>query len=660
MRHLLFFTLAVLIFFPSLAQDKTEFGKVNIVDFNSDFGEDHAAAILYDKGKSKFIQQNGSIIINFERETRMIIRKKAGFDYAEITIPFYSDGYGRTEEIDDVVAITYNIDSVSGHITIAQLNPDDIFEEDINAFWKMKKFVFPDVREGSIVEMKYVKRTPFLFNPPDWEFQHSVPVKESTYEIWLTPFYEYTYLLQGANRFDGHNSYASRQTSSFAGVDYKFMVHKYTMRNLPAFEDESFITSRNDYLVKLDFQLSRINYPNGGNKEIMTSWPLINNDFLKSDNFGKYLKQAEKDADDFIEEEGWTATDDHLENIRSIVWLVRNSFEWDGKTDKYTSDKAKDILKSRKGNSAEINLFLCAVLREAGYAANPVLLSTRGHGKVHPRYPFSHYFNDVVCFVEFEGKSTLLDATETLLPFNRLPIRCLNESGLIVEEGGERWVSLETSAQALIHHFIEVSPNIENESAEIIAAHRLTDYAGYSARKSIYKSSEQLAKSNLAGQLISIEDVEFENAGEPGQPYQVRYSGSVPLEVYDDKALIYPFLNLVEDETPLKAARRQYPVDMIYRKSRQLVSKVHIPEGYDVLETPGEINIDDGLVHISLDFTRKEDALEVLGKIEFKKSVYDAGDYQKLREYYLKIVTSFNEPVILQKIPSEGTSESED
>jgi len=652
-RYFLLVLIAFVLLLPVKAQDRTEFGKVNVADFNTDFGKDYSAAVLYDQGKSTFTQGNNTIIIRFERETRMIIRKKPGFQYAEIVIPFYSDGFGRTEQIEDIVAITHNIDSLSGHLTKAELLTENIYEEDVNKFWKIKKFVFPDVREGSIVEFRYVKRTPFLFNPPDWEFQQSIPVKESSYEIWLTPFYDYTYLLQGASKFDGHTSFKSRVTETFAGINYNFMIHRYVMRNLPAFEDESFITSRDDYIVKLDFQLSRINYPTGGSKEIMTSWPLINDDFLKSDNFGKYLKQAEKEAGDFLEETGWTATTDPVETLSSLVWLVRNDFEWNGSSDKYATERAKDVVKSKKGNSAEINLFLCAVLREAGYKASPVLLSTRGHGKVHAKYPFSHYFNDVVCFVEFDDKSTLVDATESLLPYNRLPLRCLNESGLIVEERGQRWVSLETSAQALVHHFIEIEPQVEQEEAKVIAAHRLTGYSGYAARKSIYTDSERLSKSRLAGDVISLEDVSFENAGEPNQPYQVRYTGMVPIEVFDDKMMIYPFIDLVENETPLKSTNRQYPVDMIYRQSKQMVSKVHIPDGYRVLDRPDDLNIDDALVRISLQFTERPDALEVQGVVEFKKSIYEAKDYQKLRTHYLQIVTAFNEPVILQEISDD-------
>jgi hypothetical protein len=126
-----------------ISQEKSGFGAVKISDFQPDFGKDYAAAVLYDKGRSTFAHRNGSMIIQYERETRMIIRDKAGFNYAEIRIPFYSDGFGKTEEIVNIIAITHNVDSMSGKLTMEQLDPSQVYEEDINQFWKVKNLFSP-------------------------------------------------------------------------------------------------------------------------------------------------------------------------------------------------------------------------------------------------------------------------------------------------------------------------------------------------------------------------------------------------------------------------------------------------------------------------------------------------------------------------------------
>ncbi|MCA6078226.1 DUF3857 domain-containing protein [Fulvivirga sedimenti] len=644
---ILFFAFTIL---PLSGQDKKSFGDVNYEDFQNEYADDAVAVVLFDHGKTTFISGDG-LDIRFVRETRMKINKKAGFGYAEITIPYYQDGYGKTERIEDIEAYTYNIDAETGLITRYPLSPSDIYEEEINDYWSMKKFVFPDVHEGSVIEYHYEKITPFVFNPPDWEFQYSIPVKESTYEIHLTPFYEYTYLLQGATEFDKQQTYKSSGTDVFAGITYNLMVHQYTMRDIPAFEDESFITSRDDYIMKLDFQLSRINYPTGGSKEIMTSWKLIKEDLLKAENFGKYLKQAEKEAGDYLgSNPDLNDVSGKTEKLERIVRKIRRDFEWDGSTDKYAGDKAKDVFKTRTGNSAELNLILCAVLSEAGFKASPVILSTRNHGKVHPAYPFSHYFNDVICFVEFEGQSVLVDATESWLPYNKLPLRCLNELGLIVEDGEERWASLETADESRAFHSIDLEIDPDQMIAKVKSANHLSGYTAYAARKSIFNDSERLVRSSLSGSLESIDAIEFADVTDPTKPYRVNFEGETELENYDNKIIVQPFLGLVESETPLKAAQRRYPVDMIYRRQQQIISKISLPKGYGVLELPKAVAIEDDLVKIDLSHTVNDDFVEIRGFVYFKSAMFKPAVYARLRDHYLQLITSFNQPVIIEKM----------
>ena len=292
-------------------------------------------------------------------------------------------------------------------------------------------------------------------------------------------------------------------------------------------------------------------------------------------------------------------------------------------------------------------MFLCAVLREAGFNAHPVLISTRDHGKVHPDHPFSHYFNDVICYVEFDGRSMLADGTESWLPYNDLPVRCLNGSGLIVEEKSERWVALETSATAIEHHYLELDVDAGSHSADVTAVHRLDGYSGYAARKTIFNDEERLSGSKLAASLESVHNIEFSGENEPAKPYIVRFSGKTMLEGYDDKLLIQPFLDLLPKETPLKAQVRRYPVDMIYRKRDTYVTKIRLPEGYKVLEGLEPVNIDDELMILSLVQEESGSDIQLKLNIEFKSAIYQPDVYQKLREHYLTIVNQLNRPIII-------------
>ncbi len=77
-----------------------------------------------------------------------------------------------------------------------------IFEEKVNDHWRVKKFALPDVKEGSVIEYKYKIISPYFFNLHDWDFQQRIPVIYSEYTTAMIPFYEYTYIFQGASKFD--------------------------------------------------------------------------------------------------------------------------------------------------------------------------------------------------------------------------------------------------------------------------------------------------------------------------------------------------------------------------------------------------------------------------------------------------------------------------
>jgi len=51
----------------------------------------------------------------------------------------------------------------------------------VNEAYSQKKFAFPNVREGSIIEYKYTMVSPYIFQLDDWKFQYEIPVKWSEF-----------------------------------------------------------------------------------------------------------------------------------------------------------------------------------------------------------------------------------------------------------------------------------------------------------------------------------------------------------------------------------------------------------------------------------------------------------------------------------------------
>ena len=249
-------------------------------------------------GKSEFVETEAGYDIKFTRHKRIKILKKGGAQYADVTIPFYYENATKSEEIKSLKAYTYNL--VEGNVRGEKVSHTTIFEEKINKNWKVKKFTFPNIQEGSIIEFEYELLSPFKFNLPDWEFQNDIPTLYSKYVVNVIPFYEYVYITDGIPKFDEKNSELSKNTRKYPGItvtdafgrkpEFQDVINTYVMKDVPAFEDESFITSRNDYIMQMDFQLSKVHSPYTGTREIITTWPKMIKSFLEIEEFGKYLK----------------------------------------------------------------------------------------------------------------------------------------------------------------------------------------------------------------------------------------------------------------------------------------------------------------------------------------------------------------------------------
>lgn len=274
-----------------------EFGKVTQYEMSMSQYEqdkDAEAVVIYDLGDYYFRpDETRGFLLSMERKVKIKILKQAGTKYANFEIPYYSENR-EWESIEKIEATTYNMEG--GQLTKTILDPKNIYEEKVSNTLSIKKVALADVREGSVIEYKYLITTPYFFNMRKWDFQKKIPVVYSKLKYRAIPYYEYTYILRRINKFDEYKATPLNEDIRFGNLVYKEMQYEFGLKNLPPFKDEEYITSEQDYLISLYFQLSKIYYPRGGSKEIMTTWPAMCDDFLKDNDFGKYIKNSEKEG----------------------------------------------------------------------------------------------------------------------------------------------------------------------------------------------------------------------------------------------------------------------------------------------------------------------------------------------------------------------------
>ena len=628
-----------------------EFGKYSNVEFDMNSYSKYSsseAVVIYDIGKSFFGLSDNGFELYFERKTKIKILTKAGLKWGEISIPYYEENL-KGEEIYELKGNTYNYEN--GEIRVSTLNPNNSYNEKFNEHWYNKKFAMPDVKEGSIIEVTYKVKSPYLFNLRSWDFQNEIPVIYSEYTTSMIPFYEYTYLLQGSSKFDEYKSYVDKGIDNqYSGIKYQDMVYFFVMKDIPAFKDESFITSANDYIIKLDFQLAAIHYTNGSNIAIMTTWPKMSEEMIDNEYFGKYLKVSKKKSKDIIDTMH-IALKPSIEKAKIIEHFVKTNFNWNDYNSKYTSKSVKEFLTSKTGNSADVNLFLTGMLNTAGIEAYPVILSTRNHGKIKFDYPFDHFFNYVIVLAKIDSTSILLDATDPLCQFNEIPSKCLNDNGFIIQKNKVEWVNLKSNSVSKNEKYFNIQTNLANDSIYQTSKLITTGYEAIDFRNKFSTSYKDL-KVNLLGTNYLLSDTLIpSNLNEIDKPFELGFCRKYSLETIEDKIIISPFCNTTITENPLKQNFRTYPVDMVYRKANIFQSTILIPKGYKLLTKPENLNIRNDLVKIvyAIDVLNN-DKINVIGVYEFKKDVYGISDYFDLKNYFNKIVDKFNEKLVFVKI----------
>jgi len=609
--------------------------------------KDAEALVLFDIGKSYFERREDGFVVVFERSVRLKIFSEAGIKWGQVEIPFYQEG-NVFERVTNIESNTYNIENNS--VVKTALNPSDAFDEKLNNSWNLKKFVLPGVRSGSVIEYKYRIESDYLFNLQDWSFQWRIPVLYSEYEVGMIPFYEYSYLLQGATSFDFQKSYLSTGVAKyFDNISYQDMIHKFVKKNVPAFKDEEFISSINDYIIKLDFQLSKIVNSSGTKIDVISTWDKMIKALMNNESFGRYAKKSENIGEKLsvIKE---LVGKSEKEKFNHILDYVKRNYSWNNENNEYASKSPSKFVSDKQGNCADINLFTIGLLNSAGIESYPLLISTRSHGKIKYDYPYSHFFNYVLILAKIDGNEVVSDATEVLGLNDRIPARCINDRGLVIQKDKVQWKVLETKlpSEKVVEYAICINAD-NNISANIKRIY--SEYDASNLRKILSDGTDEI-QNRFGTKEISViaESIKIQNQSVKEESLVIEYKITSDVRIVEEKMFLNPFLNEIITDNPLKQDSRVYPIDMIFPTKRAFKSIITIPEGYTVSSVPEALTISDDNFEMNYKAIKEGNTVNVTLNYYFKKSVYPSSDYSLVKFYFNSIINKGIEKIVLSKI----------
>ncbi|MBN2747313.1 MAG: DUF3857 domain-containing protein [Bacteroidales bacterium] len=632
--------------------------------FIFDYGNSY---FVYDEGVSSsdhILDNNQGFQMYYKRHFCIKIIDNQAFSLSDISIPLYKSE--KEEKLLNLKAVTYNL--VDGNIVKTKLKNSDVFTDPVSENWVIKKFAMPEVREGSVIEVEYTVKSDYFFNLHSWQFQYRIPVLISEYQVYLPEYFNYNQTIWGyypiktksesrvkeiiltiREKVDGLNNqnqtYSKRHSYTEIGLHY-------AAENIPGYRNEDFLFTPQNYLSKVRFELNFVKFPYSKAVYFSTTWEEINKNLLQHQHFGLELDKSRYLSDEFSFLQSDNA--DKYHQLQAAFQIIKSSFVWNGSKNIYTSSTLKEAFKNRGGNAADINLNLVSLLRNLGFNAHPVVLSTQKNGIVHPSMPSISSFNYVIGFVELKGDTFLLDATDPNSDLNLLPVRCLNGVGRVIDNQSGFWIDLKPKKVYSLTETYNITIS-DDLSASGDCKMELNGYAKYLFTQNIgkYSTENEFVKSiqqHYPEMVIQNFSVKGLDTIEGELEVIFKFNQKAFVEKIEDLFLIKPSLHPYISENPFIENDRIFPVEYSYPVQIQKVYNFFISEKFSINELPKQtfIRNSDGKLKYIFNISQMGNKITLTTVFIRNKNMFLPDEYSDLKRIFKMILDKQNEYLVLK------------
>ncbi|WP_177175332.1 DUF3857 domain-containing protein [Chryseobacterium taichungense] len=565
-----------------------------------------------------------------------IYDKKNAEEWLNIEIPI-SDN----ERLAEFQLTLYNYQN--GKVEKTIINKKDQLKENLVKGIKIYKLAIPNILDGSVIEYNYKLENNNIFNLT-YYLQYNIPVVYEEYNFEYPVLMSYAFNNTGTNILKPKYSVNKNQDHVGGG----FEVFRFGYENIASIPKELFVKDNERYRARVKPELTKYStkYFSYDSAE---SWSKVADRLNNSDEFGAFLKNNVKD----ILPENIKTFYDPLERANKIFDFVKYNYKWNKKDGIITSQKLRQLTKTKSGSAADINLLLVMLLRYAGLEANPLLISTVDNGILNIFSPNPGNLNMVLASVKINNQFYFYDATSFASKVNILPRRDWNDFGILIE--GAKGIDLSFSNTNTSKKDLIIKANLDIENSEIIGTFTQNENGLY-AIESYDEFDENNDKYNQSFKTefnTNMKEVQSRLDDNGNFKSEMKFSTSNFIDVVGNKIILNPllFLNSGNEVFDQKDERKNQ-IDFISAFTREKKVEIEIPEGYKVtdLPKPKKIRTDDKEITYlyKVEFTNNK--LSVISKVEVASQNYPKEYYTFFKQIWRIITESENQVISLIKI----------
>ncbi|MCL9806722.1 DUF3857 domain-containing protein [Flavobacterium amniphilum] len=615
-----------------------------------------AAAILFKNAVTRFYYNaDRGFFTKTEFEYKIKIYRKDGLNWANFVIPYYTGTVKSDEENIEVnKAVVYNLEN--GKIVKSKPSADAKVEKSINDYWDTKTVIFPNVREGSIIELKYTHKSWDFDVLPSFQFQYDIPVNQAEFVTAIPEFYKYKIVKKSEVPFTLDQNYEPGSQNYVELAQPKSIVYTqlksvFKFKDIPALIEEDYAGNIDNYYGKIEQELESVTFEDQKAKNISKTWDdigklIVNNkeyktELSKNSYFINDLKALLKESKD------------QQVNMNLVFDFVKKRMSWNGKNGFFLNNPIEQAYSQKTGNAAEINFILLSMLKLSGVDANPVFMSTKDFG--YANYPNKSKLNYVLVNAVIDGKNYILDATDKMSAVNLPPVRALNWSGTEVKKDGTtNQIKLFTDVISKESTNVMGSINASGEITGMMKVQK-SDYEAVVFRDDEGKLAQEPYLERLEKEFKGSEISEYkvENKTDLEKPVveTLSFKNHNAVEIMGDKMYFQPLLFFAMTENPFKQEKREYPVDFVYPNQKKYLTIINIPEGYVVESMPEPVSIvfPNSLLAYKFNINSNGKQIQLTSVFDTNTSIIAPEDYEELKKFFSEVIKKQTEKVVLKK-----------
>jgi len=413
-------------------------------------------------------------------------------------------------------------------------------------------------------------------------------------------------------------------------------------KDIPAFVSEKYITSKYNYISRLNFE--KIYYDRfvekGDNIQWRTLDKWVNKSLENRLNLKSFYKR--KLPDSILKE-----TND-LKKAKKVFYYIQNHFI-SGNNEKKTFGQS---YKNKVTSSSRINISLFNALKAVGFKnVYFMMLSTRENGFPTKLHATLDDFNYDLIMILIENKKYLLDASDKLLSFGQIPFESLNGEGRVFDfKKGSYWETIVPEENNNTRVKMKIFFNDEG----FISGNKTITRNGYHAietKKFIKKYSEREYIKIIESQnpMIEVENYVLKNKNLKEKPLIEVFD--ITIEEDENSYFTINSLLSLGNINPFKLETRNYPIDYGYKKKYVYTLNFKLLDGYEFDKIPKDLILaipDKGGSYIQK-ISHTNNQLNVYIKLQLNKTKFLTTDYQYLKKFYDDIIQAQNQLIHLQK-----------